>query len=259
MRYEPFDWYETPKYYDIVYDQDTEDEARFLLDVYDKHALPPPRRRRPRALEPACGTARLLRALKARGFSVEGFDISDGMIAAASARIGAKRVSKQSMQRFKARPGVDLAFNLVSSFKYVLHDKGAEGHLHCMADALRPGGLYVLGVHESDYDDNRRKRERWVAKRGGVHVVCNVQVWPPDRDTRREKVRSRLVVTQNGRKQGYESHWVFRTYDAAELEQLMASEPRFEHVETYGFEHRLDAPHVLGGDRLDHVLVLRRR
>ncbi len=258
MRYLPFDWYETPKYYDIVFDTDTEREASFLDEVYAEHASPPRRRRR-RVLEPACGSGRLLAEMKDRGWRIEGFDISEGMIAAARRRCPRARLSIQSMEEFRVPEGVDLAFNLVSSFKHVLTERGARSHLSCIARALRPGGLYVLGIHESEYAWEGRKRERWVAERDGVHVICNIQVWPPNRRTRLEKVRSRLVVTENGERHAYESGWDFRTYDATQIRRLLRSAKQLEHVGTYGFEHRLDAPHELGGDRLDHVLILRRR
>ena len=258
MRYLPFDWYETPKYYDIIFDADTEREAAFLDDVYDEHGSPPTRRHR-RVVEPACGSGRLLAAMKRRGWRVEGFDLSEGMIAAARRRCPRAKLSIQPMQDFRVEPGVDLAFNLVSSFKHVLTERGARSHLRCMARCLRPGGLYVLGIHESEYAWEGRKRERWVVERDGVHVVCNIQVWPPNRRTRLEKVRSRLVVTERGISRGYESRWDFRTYDAGQIRSLLRSCRALEHVATYGFDHRLDAPHELGGDRLDHVLVLRRR
>lgn len=260
MHYRPFDWYETPKYYDIIFDTDTEREAAFLDGVYDEHASPPrPRRRGRRVLEPACGSGRLLAAMKDRGWRVEGFDISEGMIAAARKRCPRAKLSIQPMQDFRADDEADLAFNLVSSFKHVLTERGARSHLACIARALRPGGLYVLGIHESEYSWQGRKRERWVAERDGVRVICNIQVWPPDRRARLEKVRSRLVVTEDGQRRGYESRWDFRTYDAPQIRSLLRSARTLEHVATYGFDHRIDAPHELGGDRLDHVLVLRRR
>ena len=59
--------------------------------------------------------------------------------------------------------------------------------------ALRPGGVFALGLHLTDYAQDRRQRERWVGRRGGTQVVCNLQSWPPDRRRRRERLRSRLT------------------------------------------------------------------
>ena len=57
-RYVELDWYDTPRYYDLVFDADTRREADFLETMHARHA----RRSKPgrRVLEPACGSGRLL-------------------------------------------------------------------------------------------------------------------------------------------------------------------------------------------------------
>ncbi|MCA9618137.1 MAG: class I SAM-dependent methyltransferase [Myxococcales bacterium] len=269
LRYQPFDWYETPRYYDIVYDGDSAAEVQFLVDVYAAHGAGSrgggahgrggrARRTRPRVLEPACGTGRHFPGLVARGFTCVGFDIEEGMLAMARARCPEATLTRQSMQTFRVRGHFDLAFNLLSSFKHILDPEGATSHLRRIADALHPGGLYILGLHESEYDLPHRKRERWQGHRDDTHVTVNLQVWPANPTTRLEHVRSRLIVEQGGERRGYESHWDFRTYDDHEIRSLIAEEPRLRLEAVYGFEHRVDRPHELGGERLDHVLVLRR-
>ena len=52
--YAPFNWYETPLYYDIVFDVDTGRETDFLCDVWSRHATSRGRR----VLEPACGSGK---------------------------------------------------------------------------------------------------------------------------------------------------------------------------------------------------------
>lgn len=92
--YEKFDWYETPLYYDIIFDMDTNIEATALQHIYkhcciqqdnknhshtndhttsshhQQHSISSP----PLLFEPACGTGRLMCELYRRGFSVVGFD-----------------------------------------------------------------------------------------------------------------------------------------------------------------------------------------
>ena len=91
LRYQPFDWYETPRYYDIVYDGDSAAEVQFLVDVYAAHGAGSrgggahgrggrARRTRPRVLEPACGTGRYLRVLASRGHRAIGFDREGVMV-----------------------------------------------------------------------------------------------------------------------------------------------------------------------------------
>lgn len=261
--YRALDWYETPLYYDIVFDTDTASECDFLEAVYARHA--PTRKRR--VLEPACGSGRLVAELGRRGYRVLGFDRSDGALAFARRRLAAARagrelharVMKAGMEAFRSRRRFDLAHCLVSSFKYLLTEDHARAHLQCMADVLAPGGVYVIGFHLSDYGKRSPGRERWVAERDGVKVVCNIQTGPADRRTRRERMRSRLVVDMQGESRRYETVWEFRTYDARQFRSLLAQVPALVHVATYDFDYDLRTPRQLGRERLDQVVILQRR
>jgi SAM-dependent methyltransferase len=152
----------------------------------------------------------------------------------------------------------DLGHCLVSTFKYLLDEASAKSHLEGVAHALRPGGIYVLGFHLSDYEDERRSRERWVVDKGSTRVTCNIQGWPPDRGRRREDVRSRLVVREQGRELRSETRWTFRTYDAPQVKRLLRQVPALELVAVRDFNYELNEPLALDGERLDVVLVLRK-
>lgn len=259
MRYATFDWYEDCLYYDIVFDSDTEGEAEFLEILRDRHG----RSRGRRALEPACGSGRLVAALAEREWRVRGFDLSEGMLRFARRRLRDRglraSLARADMSAFTTRERFDLAYCLVSTFKHLADEASARGHLECVARALAPGGVYVLGLHLTDYDDRRRQRERWVAERDGIAVTCNIQSWPPDRRRRTERVRARMIVREQGLERGLETTWSFRTYSLRQLRSLLASVPALEHVATYGFDHDADRPVDLDGRQSDVVLVLRRR
>ncbi|MCA8979673.1 MAG: class I SAM-dependent methyltransferase [Planctomycetes bacterium] len=216
-----------------------------------------------RALEPACGSGRLVDALAARDWKVQGFDLSRPMLDHARARLArsgrSARLFEARMEDFRARGTVDLAHCLVSTFKYLLSEAHARAHLECVARSLAPGGVYVLGFHLSEYEVDKRTRERWVVRDGKTEVVCNIQSWPPDGRTRLERVRSRLRVTEGGRERRTETYWNFRTYDARQVRRLLRSVPALEHVATYDFTYDLTAPRELDDDQLDLVLVLRKR
>ena len=267
MHYASFDWYETPRFYDIVFDVTTAAEADFVAAVYDEHVVVGRRKRprprqlegvRPRCLEVACGTGRLMKAMSRRGFEVEGFDASQGMVRYAKRRMPGAHIWQDLMQSFQWRGRYDCMFNLLSTFKYLDPQQEASDHLKRAADAMVVGGIYVLGIHTSDYAHRRKRRERWVGQRGGTEVVCNIQSWPVERATRTERVRSRLIVDEGEVVRGYETSWTFRTYDLDELKALLALEPRFELAATYGFDHDPGEPRHLDDGRDDHVLVLRR-
>jgi hypothetical protein len=162
------------------------------------------------------------------------------------------------MQDFRTRRRFDLAFCLLSSFRYLLTESDAREHLECVARCLRRGGIYALGLHLTQYEWDRVQRERWVAEKGGTRVVCNLQSWPPAEGERRERLRSRLVVEEGGRTERLETHWDFRTYDARELTELLAAVPELEHVATYDFTYDLERTRPLDDEQLDCLLVLRR-
>jgi SAM-dependent methyltransferase len=259
------DWYDAPRYYDLIFDTDTAREADFLERMAAAHAEPPARRAL-RVLEPACGSGRLMVELAARGARVVGFDASAPMLEYAGKRLkerGLKgRLFEARMESFELPASeqgrFDLAHCFVSTFKYLLTEADARSHLERVAAALRPGGIYVLGFHLSDYDELRQSRERWVVEEGGTRVVCTITGWPPMRRARREKVRSRLVVEEGGETKRLETTWDFRTYDAGQAKRLLASVPAFELVAVHDFDYAQERPRNLGAERLDVVLILRR-
>lgn len=254
------DWYDTPALYDYIFDVDTGREADFLEELHARFGAS----RGKRAFEPACGSGRLVHALVQRGWRVTGTDLSQPMLDHARGRLredGLRATLKRAdMAQFESKSRFDLAHCLVSSFKYLLSERAARSHLRCVACVLAPGGLYVLGFHLSSYDSDKRNRERWVVERAGVRVVCNIQDGPPDRASRLEPVRSRLVVeAADDEVRRSETNWQFRTYDAAEVRRLLRAVPELEHVATYDFNYDLECPRELDDSQLDLVLVLRRR
>jgi len=258
--YLPFDWYETPLYYDIVFDEDTHKEASFLEVLHKRHITKPTGR----LLEPACGSGRLMASLVKRGFTVHGFDASAGMLQFAQKRtksLGDRvHLSQQNLQSFAYKQTFDMAFCFVSTFKYLLTEDDAVEHLRRVARSLRPGGIYALGFHLTHYARTNAERERWVQIRGKTHVTCNIQIWPPDRRTRLERARSRLLVSGvAGGPRRYETNWFFRTYSKAQFRDLLAKVPAFEHIDTHDFLYDPDRHAKLGEERADVVAVLRKK
>lgn len=258
-RYEPLDWYDAPLYYDIIFDTGTRAEADFLEDVLAQHGESAGWD----VLEPASGTGRLVAELARRGYRVTGCDINEHALRYARRRLRRRQLNAEllhePMQSFARPKTFDLAHCLVSSFKYLLTEADATAQLNSVARSLRPGGVYVLGLHLTDYGDDRPDTERWTGSRGGVEVTCNIRAFPADRRRRLERVRSRLKVRRGNAVRHYETNWQFRTYNLDELKSLLRAAPKLEHVATYDFSHDSTRPIDLDGRRLDVVLVLRRR
>ncbi len=261
--YERLDWYDLPHYYDVVYDEDTPQEADFLQAVHKRYAnaLPGP------WLEPACGTGRLLRELARRGEAVYGFDGNQAMVEyarehapAIAGSTGVYRVEKGDLADFFLGTGFAMAFCLVSTFKYILREADAVSHLRAVARSLSVGGVYALGLHLTDYADRQADRERWTGERDGTFVRVTLNMSAADVRRRREKVLCHVDVRNpDGTERRLESSWEFRTYDAAQLRRVLRAVPELELIAVHDFGFDLDRANQLEDDQLDSVLVLRRR
>lgn len=263
MKQEERDWYDTPLYYDIIYDADTRKEADLLEHVFVRFARAG---RTHRVLEPACGSGRLVIEMARRGWSVSGFDGSAKMLGFARERLkkaGLKaRLWEGRMQSFEVPSGAryDLAHCLINTFRYLLTEKDARSFFQRVSVALRPGGVFVLGLHLTDYDRTTCEHERWVMDRKGVHVVCNTRTWPADRKTRIEKLRTRLVITHRGRTHRQETVWEYRTYDVPQLKRLLkTAAPELEIVACHDFSYDPADPRGFGDEYADLVLTLRKK
>lgn len=259
MSFQAIDWYDTPRYYDLIFDADTAHEADFLEAALERYGRPGRRR----VLEPACGSGRLVAELARRGYSVRGYDLSRPMLDYGRARLEAAglraRLEQGALETHAPRGRYELAHCLVSTFKYVRDEAGARAHLEQVARVLVPGGLYILGFHLTDYDAVAKQRERWTAREGETRVVCNIQSWPPEPRRRRERIRSRLVVREGRRELRNETEWWFRTYDAAQVRRLFRSVPALELVALHDFTYDLDFTRELDDTQQDCLFVLRRR
>lgn len=261
------DWYDHPLYYDIIFDEDTQKECEFIEQLALKHEVIS----RPdiplQILEPACGSGRLVKALCERGHQVSGFDLNDKMLAFATQRLqeadltSAAQLWVDRMEDFSVAENklFDVAHCLVSTFKYVLEEEGAISHLQHVAKHLKPGGLYLLGFHLSNYQNHGEEHERWTGSRDGIHVVCNTHTWPPHAKSRREKLRTRLRITREEATWTQETHWEFRTYNRAQAKELLSQVPEFECLECFPFTYELESAFPISQAHYDTVFVLRKK
>lgn len=255
------DWYDTPQFYDIIFDEDTGKEADFLESVHRLHGG----RGKKRVLELACGSGRLLAEMARRGWTASGFDLNEAMLEFARDRLGREglraRLWRDRMESFTVpRAGsFDLVHCLVSTFKYLLTEKDAVASLQLVAEALRPGGLFVLGLHLTDPATRRITHERWVASRDGVEVVCNTRTWPPPAGTRIERMRNRLKVRlPSGEVHHQETRWEVRSYSARQVKSLLRKVPSLSLVSCHDFRHDPEERRRLDDEYSDLVMVLRR-
>lgn len=251
------DWYAHPRYYEAIFGVDTAREMDFVLELSRRYGTGGEL-----LLEPACGAGRLIEEGARRGLRMVGYDASEVMLAHARRRLrraGLKaRVDLGRMEFWapvELRERVDVAYSLVSTFRYLDSEAAAVAHLSSVRRLLRPGGIYVLGFHLTDYGREGPLHERWEGRAGRDRVVCNTREWPPDRRARRARMRNRLRVRGPGKDWLIETEWAFRTYDEPEAQAAFRA-AGLRVREVFNFEYQVDKPIPWTSNRLDRVMVL---
>ena len=252
-------WYEYPQYYDMAFRDETRDEADFIEAACKKYCPFQVRK----LLEPACGTGRLIVELASRGYAMTGFDIRaeplDYLRRKLSRRGLTADVYRADMTEFALDQPVDAAFNTFNSFRYLLTEQAARRHLECVADSLRPGGIYLLGMHLLPLDVDEESTERWTARHGRTKVTYTLRVLATDRRRRRESLRISLLVRQGERELRLRDDFEFRMYTADQIRKLLAGVPALELCDVYDFWYDIAEPLALDEVITDTVFVLRRR
>lgn len=252
------DWYAHPKYYEAIFGPDTDREMDFLESVNREHGTGGKR-----WLEPACGAGRLLEEGARRGYSLVGYDLSEPMLEHARARLGAELASRVQVHASRmedfcppALEGTfDFAFCLVSTFRYLDSEKAARSHLESVRRLLKPGGVYALGFHLTEYAREVPEKERWKGRVGREDVVCLTSEGIPDRAQRRSAMHNTLRIKGPSRAFSVKTDWFFRTYDLPQATRLFRSAGLRARAQ-YTFDYRLDQPVRRGALRLDRVFIL---
>lgn len=243
-------WYDHAEAYDVLCSWDPQKERDFLLQACERWGRGGPRR----ALEPFCGSGRMLRAL---GDRAVGFDVNENMLRVAARR---SRVFRADAARFAVRAGAfDLAFALIDSFRYLLREEDAHGHLRCVARALEPGGIYVVGFDVTGGGPPDVSRETWTRERDGVRVQGDVGgLGDRDQTTRIETVRVRLDIERDGKSERLEDLQPMRVYAPDDVEELVAREGSFRVASVHDRHYDVDRPVDLDALYGSAVIVLRR-
>jgi Methyltransferase domain len=244
------DWYDEALYYDVLFDWDPARERDFVLGASRAYGVADPTR----LLEPMCGTGRLLRALP----GATGFDLSRAMVRFASGR--GLPVFQADAARFAVRPeSFQLAYCLIDSFRHLLDEPSAAGHLRAVAQALAPGAVYVLGFDVTGGLEEGLSAEEWSMERGPVRVRGRVEgIGDADPTRRLETMRVTLDVRDSGRRRRLESRQPLRTYTHAQVRALIATDGLWELAAAFDRRYDLGEPRSLESIDGSAVLVLRK-
>jgi SAM-dependent methyltransferase len=254
----PVNLYDYPRYYDLVFGSDWKAEFDFLRRVFDKFGGGRVRR----VFEPACGTGRLLFRLALAGYQASGLDLNPRAVEYCNQRLTKHRkpaaVFVGDMADFELPKPVDAAFNMINSFRHLLTEEQARDHLRCIAAALRPGGIYALGLHLTPTEGTPLEEERWSARRGHLGINTYLKTFDLDLRKRTERCQMRMDVYTPRQNFQIVDELVFRTYTRKQLSRLLSSVPELELAAVFDFTYRISEPIEIGDDTQDVVLVLRK-
>jgi SAM-dependent methyltransferase len=213
------DLYADPAVYDILQTPGTAAEVDLLQRLAARHGAPPGA-----WYEPACGTGRYLRVLRRRGVAVGGYDREPGMVTYAARRLG-RRVRVADLTDAAppgVRPaGVAVAFSPVNTLRLLGSDREMLAHFAQVARLLVPGGLYLVGISLTDYDDALPEEDLWEAARGRCRVSQLVNYLPPGPGSRTEVVLSHLTIVRPRGVAHRDDRYDLRCYDRRQWRRLV--------------------------------------
>jgi SAM-dependent methyltransferase len=214
-------------------------------------------------LEPACGTGRVLTALAARGYHMTGVDLNEPSLDYLRRRLARRKlkahIMRADMAAFQLPRPVDAAYCLLDSFRHLADEASARAHLECVAASLRPGGIYLLGIHLLPPDAAEECVERWTESHRNTRVTVTLRVLGTDRRRRIERLRISVLAKESNRTVRLRHEFPLRMYTAAQFRKLLASAPSLELCDVYDFWYELDHPLELNDRLSDAVFIFRRR
>lgn len=227
--------YADPLIYEVLHQPGTRGEAIRIERIARRHAgvSDGPMT----FLEPASGTGRYLLALAERGHRGVGVDLSAAMVRFARKRARAHGHATSlsyiaaPMEGFvlprRWRGKVDAAFNPINSIRHLMDDVALLAHIEAVRAALRPGGVYVVGIELAGPRYAQPTEDVWVGRdrAAGMSVQQNVSYVPPGKGGRAEVVTSHLTVRDGPRGRRRERHfddrYELRTYSRRQWFELL--------------------------------------
>ena len=246
--------YRNPEIYDVAFGWDLEMEMDFVESCLRAHVPAPVQT----ILEPACGTGRILAALAGRGYDVTGYDVSAEMVAYATARLARSgaRVMRGEMAAFRPPGRYDAAINLVNSIGYLLEDDAVASHLERVAEALNPGGVYLVQFSYGGEPPEQSAFGPWQNQREGLTTSLTWRVVREDPVARRSYQECRIIARRGKERRDLEESHVLRYWTQEDFDRVVERSP-FELAAVYfdRFEEKPPEERRTGADgNLYHAL-----
>src|SRR5439155_3610121 len=84
-------------------------------------------------------------------------------------------IFEAEMSNFRIGQPADAAYCTFNTFRHLLTEQAARGHLKCIADSLRPGGIYILGLYLLPLDGKEENVWHWTEQRRETKVTITLR------------------------------------------------------------------------------------
>lgn len=252
-------WYDYPQYFDMVFRDETAMEVEFFLAAFDQFVDGSVHR----VFEPGCGSGRLVTAMASKGYDVTGIDLNVPSLDYLRRKLKRRGLSATLTQADFTNlelPGkYDAAFCTFNTFRHLTDERSAVSHLKSVAAHLRPGGLYILGLHIIPLDAEKQCIERWKASHGITTVNVTLRVADFNRRKRIEQIHVVLTARSPTKTIRCRTEFPLRLYTVKQFLGTLASVPELETVGVYDFNYDLQSPREIDDDLIDSVFLLKKR
>jgi hypothetical protein len=131
----------------------------------------------------------------------------------------------RDFNRVRAVEPAHFAFNTINTIRHIGSDAAMLDHFECMAEALHPGGVYVVGISMVSYGNESPAEDLWKGSRRGISVSQVINYIPATgrrgHGSRTERVISHLTVMEEGRELHFDSTYGLRSYDREQWQKLI--------------------------------------
>lgn len=251
-------WYDYPQLYELGFLKETPKESKFCEAVFKKYVPFPVKR----VIELGCGSGRLVCDMATRGFEMTGLDLNPTALEYCKKKLKKLGVKGEAvvgdMTKFKFDEPFDAAINSINTFRHLESEEAALAHLDCVADHLKPGGVFILSLHLLPVDGDLWGTERWSAKEDDLSVYYALTVVETSMKTRLEKLRISMLVKNKQESFRLSDHITLRIYTAPQLKSLIAKSKKLKLIAVHDFWYDIESTQKLNGEAVDSILILQR-
>lgn len=224
--------YNHPRYYELAFAfRDISHEVSVIAQTIQRHA----RCKVTHFLNLACGPSQHMVALAQRNLEYQGLDINPAMLQYSRQKaqeLGIRALfHQQSMVDFRLVHPVDYVFIALGDL-YVRSTQELKQHLFSVANAMQPGGLFLLDwcIQFEPAKMFKSEGDTWEIKDAETTVQCRVVMKPFNHPEQLFEEQLDIKVYNNNQSFDLSSHSIKRAVYPQEFLELIKTMEQFEFV-----------------------------